>query len=447
MPFIPNTDRERQEMLTAIGVESFTDLLENIPEHLRLKEELALPQPLSELEITAMMNGISEQNSTSNSHISFLGGGIYDHFIPAAVGHILSRSEFYTAYTPYQAEVSQGTLQTIYEFQSMICELTAMDVANASMYDGGSALAEAVLLAHAQTRRKEVLISTMVNPHYREIVKTYCHGQKINVIEIGNVSGITHVDDLGQKISENTIAVVVQHPNYFGCLEDVGKISSVTHAAGALFITSNDPISLGILSPPGEYGADIATGEGQGLGNPMNFGGPGLGIFATTQKLIRRMPGRVAGATVDSQGRPGFVLTLQTREQHIRRDKATSNICTNQALNALAATVYLALMGKCGVQKVAELCLQKSHYLADRITELDGFDLAFEQPFFKEFVVKTPCPVNEIIEKAQSKGYFAGIPIKTENAPANNFLLCAVTEKRTKKEMDSFIEFLREHFS
>ena len=446
MPFIPNTDQDRQQMLREIGVEKFDDLLENVPEHLRLKGKLELPKPLSELEVSVLLKEIAAENLTANTHISFLGGGVYDHFIPAAVGHITSRSEFYTAYTPYQAEVSQGTLQAIYEYQSIICELTAMDVANASMYDGGSALAEAALLAHAHTRRKEILVSATVNPRYIEIIKSYCHGQGIDVIVVNAELGVTNLKELEDKISTNTAAVIVQHPNYFGCLEQVGKMAEITHSAGSLFVTSNDPISLGILEPPGSYGTDIATGEGQCLGNPMYFGGPGLGIFATSKKLVRRMPGRVAGATVDTQGRRGFVLTLQTREQHIRREKATSNICTNQALNALAGTVYLALMGKYGIKQVANLCVQKSHYLADKIAELDGFDLAFAKPFFKEFVIKTSCPAEQVVAEMQSEGFFAGIPLKESDVAANNLLLCAVTEKRTKEEMDKFVKILREHF-
>jgi len=399
MSFIPNTYEDRKQMLKAIGVDSFEDLLKNIPDELRLKRELNLPKPLSELEIRNELQALSEKNKAATEAVSFLGGGAYDHFIPAAVGHITSRSEFYTAYTPYQAEVSQGTLQAIYEFQTLICELTGMEVANASMYDGGSALAEAALMAVSETQRPEVLVSKAVHPNYRQIIKTYFHGQKLELKEIPLDDGITSLDELKRLITDKTAAVIIQQPNFFGLLENVFDAEPIIHEKGALFITSNDPISLGILAAPGEYGVDIMTGEGQALGNALNFGGPYLGLFAIKQKYIRKMPGRLVGATVDTQGKRGYVLAMQTREQHIRREKATSNICTNQALCALAATVYLTLMGKQGIKKVAELCLQKSHYLANAIASLEGFGFKFTQSFFKEFVIKCPLPPGELITR------------------------------------------------
>jgi len=443
MPFIPNTDADRKAMLERIGVESFEELISNIPEELRYKQAFNLPEPLSEMEVVREVHHKTRCNRTISDAISFLGGGAYDHFVPAAIGHIISRSEFYTAYTPYQPEVSQGTLQAIYEYQSMIAELMSMEVANASMYDGGSALAEAALMAVAETRRKKILVARTVHPHYRQIISTYCHGQAIEVELVDAENGTTSLPDIKSKIDDNTAAMIVQHPNFLGNLEEVFDISQLTHENGALFVTSNDPISLGILEPPGKYDADIASGEGQCLGNSLNFGGPYLGILAAKFKLVRRIPGRIAGATVDNQGRRGFVLTFQTREQHIRREKATSNICTNQALNALAATVYLALMGKHGIQDVARLCLQNSHYLADRIQNLDGFQLAYSAPFFKEFVVTTPVLPVEIIEKLTLQNIYAGIDLSQFDFGLKNGLLIAVTEKRTKHELDVFIEALK----
>ena len=443
MPFIPNTDADRKAMLERIGVNSFEELIANIPGELRFKQDFNLPAPLSEMEVAHEIHHKTRCNQGIFDAISFLGGGVYDHFIPAAVGHIISRSEFYTAYTPYQPEVSQGTLQAIYEYQSMIAELMNMEVANASLYDGGSALAEASLMAIAEANRNKILVSQAVHPHYRQIIRTYGHGQKIEIKTIELENGITNLSDLASQIDDKTAAVVIQHPNFLGNLEEVFEISKLAHDVGALLITSNDPISLGILEPPGNYDADIATGEGQCLGNSLNFGGPNLGILASKFKLIRRMPGRIAGATVDSQGRRGFVLTFQTREQHIRREKATSNICTNQALNALAATVYLALMGQRGIQDVATLCLQNSHYLMDQIQNLAGFHLVYASPFFKEFAITTPVPAGEIVEKLMLQNIYAGIDLSQFDYGLKNSLLIAVTEKRTREEMDVFVEALK----
>jgi len=444
MHYIPNTDRDREEMLRAIGVRHFEELLRNIPKALRSPEGLRLPEPLSELEVSQLLGRIAEENKSTQQYLSFLGGGAYDHFIPAAVGHIISRPEFYTAYTPYQPEVSQGTLQAIYEYQSMICELTGMDVANASLYDGGSALGEAALMAHSETGRKEILVSKTVHPFYRRVLRTYCHGQGIRLVEIPQDEGITDLESLKAHCTDQTAGVILQHPNFFGCLEEMAEAEKIIHKVGALFITSNDPISLGLLVPPGEYGADIVTGEGQALGNAQNFGGPYLGLFAVRQQLVRKMPGRLAGMTVDRKGQRGFVLTLQTREQHIRREKATSNICTNQALMALAATVYMALMGPKGMAKVAELCLQKSHYLGEQISKIPGFSIKYSRPFFKEFVIKVPIPPREIIRRLLEKKIFAGIDLGEFDFGLNDGLLVCVTEKRTKDEIDAFVNGLRQ---
>jgi glycine dehydrogenase subunit 1 len=443
MTYVPNTENDRKEMLKQIGVESFENLIECIPESIRLKEELKLPPPLSELQLTKLLTDLSTQSKNTSQLISFLGGGAYDHFIPAVVDHIISRSEYYTAYTPYQAEVSQGTLQSIYEFQSLICELTGMDVANASVYDGATAVAEAALLAHAETQRNEILVAGPVNPNYREVLSTYCRSLKLKVKTASPNEGLTDLEVVRKNVSEKVACVILQSPNFFGLIENVQEIESLTHSVGALLVLVCDPISLGILKTPGEYNADMAVGEGQALGNNLSFGGPYLGYFACKRNLIRRMPGRIVGATTDTQGRRGFVLTLQTREQHIRREKATSNICTNQALCALASCVYLSLLGKSGIKKVAFLCLQKSHYVFDEITRIEGFKKRFDAPFFKEFVVETPIPPKRIIRSLMKRNLFAGIDLARFDRKLKNCLLVCVTEKRTKEEIDYLVDELR----
>ena len=442
MGFVPNTEDDKKKMLEEIGVSSFDELISDIPEKIRLKDELKLPEPLSEFEVLKELQKISEKNTDLNHTVSFLGAGAYDHFVPSAVYAIISRSEFYTAYTPYQAEVSQGTLQAIYEYQTMICRLTGMDVANASMYDGGSALAEATLLAIKYTGRNEIVIAGPINPNYIEIIKTYTHPRKTEIKTTNFSEGTCDIEDLKKIVSDKTACVVVQQPNFFGNIEDVFEIEKVTHSTGALFISVVDPISLGLLTPPGDYGADIVVGEGQPLGIPVSFGGPYLGIFAARKSLIRQIPGRISGVTVDLDGNRGFTLTLQTREQHIRRERATSNICTNQGLMMLAATVYMSLMGKNGIREVARLCIQKSHYLADKISKIEGFKLKFNKPFFKEFAVQTPVPVSEIKKKLKDKKIIPGVDLSRFDGYGEG-LLIAVTEKRTKEEMDRFVEELK----
>ncbi len=429
-------------MLQKIGVSDFSELIEVIPEAIRLKGKLKLPPPLSELELTKLLNQMANRNKDTSQMICFVGGGAYDHFIPAIVDHIIARSEYYTAYTPYQAEVSQGTLQTIYEFQSMICELTGMDVANASMYDGATATAEAALLAHAYTRRDEILVAGSLNPNYKEVLNTYCGSIKIKIKDLPLVEGVVDIEQVKEKLSERVAGVIVQTPNFFGLLENVSQMESLVHSVGALLILVCDPISLGILKTPGEYNADVAVGEGQALGNNLYLGGPYFGYFAAKQHLVRRMPGRIVATTTDAQGKRGFVLTLQTREQHIRREKATSNICTNEALCALAACVYLSIMGKSGIRKVAELCLQKSHYAAKQITEIDGFRKKYGAPFFKEFVIETPMPPRRIIDSLLKRNIFAGVDLSLQDQKLKNQLLICVTEKRTKEEIDLLIEEL-----
>ena len=442
MSFIPNTNADRASMLKAIGVSNFEDLLKNIPLQIRLKDGLDLPGSASEYEVLRELRAISSRNKNSNDVIMFLGGGAYDHFIPSAVDAIVSRSEFSTAYTPYQAEVSQGTLQAIYEYQTMVCNLTGMDVANASMYEGGSSLAEACLLAAAHTGRNEVVVAGNVHPHYLQVVRTYCEGQKILLKQTALVDGAANIDEVRRSVTSNTAALVVQQPNFYGCLEDVFELESIAHTHGALYVVAVDPISLGILTPPGDYNADVVVGEGQSLGIGMSFGGPYLGLFAVKEPLLRKIPGRLAGITTDTDGKRGFVLTLQTREQQIRREKATSNICTNQGLMLLSACVYLSLLGKQGIQEVAHLCLQKSHYLAERLSVLPGYRLKFRRSFFKEFVVETPSSPNLIIEQLLSKNIVAGVDL-ARFGKGESGLLIAVTEKRTKNEMDQFVEALQ----
>ncbi|MCU0607793.1 MAG: aminomethyl-transferring glycine dehydrogenase subunit GcvPA [Candidatus Edwardsbacteria bacterium] len=430
MPYIPNTDANRADMLKRIGVKSFDELIADIPAEIRCRAELKLPAALSEMEAVKHLESLAARNAPAAAQASFLGGGIYDHYVPAAIGHILSRSEFYTAYTPYQAEVSQGTLQVIYEFQSLVCALTGMDVANASMYDGATALAESGLLACGHTRRTQLVVLRSVNPRYREVLATYCRGLGIEIVETGWRDGQADLDALRAAVSDKTAGVLVQHPNFLGCLEPVEEIERIAHQHGALFCVSVDPISLGVLKQPGAYGADIVTAEGQPLGLSQGFGGPLLGLFAAKQQFLRMMPGRIVGLTTDAAGREGAVLTMQAREQHIRREKATSNICSNEALCALAAAVYLSLLGREGLKRVAELCLQKSHYLAERVKP------AFPAPFFKEFAVKTRTDPGSLIDRLGREGIAAGVDLGPRYRELSGHLLVAVTEKRTKSEID-----------
>ena len=440
MPFIVNTDRDREDMLRSIGAASFDDLIADIPQEIRLQRALDLFPALGEQEVLKLLEGLASTNRSSAGYVSYLGGGAYDHFIPSAIKSIVSRSEFYTAYTPYQAEVSQGTLQAIYEYQSMMCRLYGMDVANASMYDGATALAEAVLMAMNVTGREQVVLAGRMNPYTVSVLKTYLEASGHGVILQNRLEdGIGSLEGLKELVSERVAAVVVQQPNFYGSLEEVEAIGAEAHDKGALFVVSADPLSLGILAAPGSYGADIAVGEGQPLGNHQNFGGPYLGIFTVRQPYVRKIPGRLVGMTKDRDGNDGFILTLQTREQHIRREKATSNICTNQALCALQAAVYLSLLGKEGIREVAEQCALKAHYLAGAISELPGYRLRFGSPFFREFVLDTPLPAAEIIGAMLDKGIFAGYDL---SACGESGLLVAVTEKRTRAELDSFVQAL-----
>ncbi len=439
MEYIPKTPAEEVEMLEAIGVASFDDLLE-IPAEFRLNRPLELPRPLSQMALKREMSHLSRKNRDTSTTLSFLGGGSYDHFIPSTVGHVIGRSEFYSAYTPYQAELSQGLLQTIYEYQSMICQLTDMEVSGASLYDGASALAEAALMAIRITKRPKILVSESVHPHHREVIRTYLSGLPgARVEEVSLEQGKLSLQSLENAMDETVAAVLIQYPNFYGQLESAEKIEAIVHKKGGLLVMAVDPIALGVLKTPGEFNADIAVGEGQALGNSQSFGGPYMGFFATRKKMIRQLPGRIVGATQDVQGRSGYCLTLQTREQHIKRERATSNICTNQALNALAASVYLATVGKKGLREVASLCLEKSHIAEEKITAIPGFSLAFEGPYFKEFVVKTPKAASEVLADALKADIFAGIDLGVFDANLSDHLLICLTEKHEDEDIDRLV--------
>ena len=442
MRYIPNTPAQQREMLATIGAGSIEDLLVRIPARARLARPLDLPAPLAEQDLVRHLRRLAAENADAEAYACFLGAGSYDHTIPSPINHLISRGEFLTAYTPYQPEASQGTLRAIFEYQSMIAELTGMDVANASIYDGASALAEAVLLAHAATERDQIVVSAGVNPLYRQVAETYAEGPGLRLKAAPIGDGVTDLDAARKAVTGKTAALVVQSPNFFGCLEDVAAAAEIAHAAGALLVVVTDPVNLGVLAPPGDLGADIVVGEGQGLGVPMSFGGPNLGVFAVKRDLLRRIPGRLAGATVDLEGRRGFVLTLQAREQHIRREKATSNICTNVALCALMATVYLAIMGKQGLARVGELSAAKAHYAAGRLAAVPGVRLRFAAPYFKEFTLQLPAAPERVVRRLLKDRILAGVPLKAFDRSLKDCLLVAVTERRTRDEIDAFADAL-----
>jgi glycine dehydrogenase subunit 1 len=438
--YIPNSPEERTAMLHQIGLRSADDLFASIPEELRLSRPLDTPAALSEIELLAGFERMAANNRASRRP-SFMGAGAYSHYIPTIVDHIISRSEFFTAYTPYQPEISQGTLQVIFEFQTLVCQLTGMDVANASMYDGSTALAEAVLMAERVTKRSKVIACGAIHPEYLEVVNTYVQHAGIELQHVdfdkssGQVAGgIAHLDD-------KTAAIVVQSPNFFGCLEDVSALAEQAHAVGALLIVAiTEAMSLGLLRSPGDAGADIVIAEGQSFGVPLSFGGPYVGLFATRDKYARQLPGRLVGEAYDKQGRRGFVLTLATREQHIRREKATSNICTNEGLIALAATVYMETMGRRGLRDVAVQCAQKAAYTARRIAEIEGFSLPFSAPRFNEFVVRAPGNAAAFLSRlATEHGISGGLPLSRyfKDRP-NDFLVC-VTEINSRAEIDALV--------
>jgi glycine dehydrogenase subunit 1 len=427
-PYLPNTDADRRAMLREIGAASVDELFRDIPEKLR-RPHLSLPAPLSELELRKELRQLAESNANLEDYACFLGAGSYRHFVPSVVGHITGRSEFYTAYTPYQAEVSQGTLQSIYEYQSLVCQLTGMEVSNAGMYDGSTAAAEAAIMACIISKRNRVAVLNTVNPTYREVISTFVRGRDLVVETIGRDA----------SLSADHACLIVQQPNFFGCFDNMETYVQRVHDVGGLFISIFDPISLGMFKPPRDYGADIAVAEGQPLGISLCFGGPYLGMFACRKEYVRYMPGRLVGKTVDVEGRPGYVMTMVTREQYIRREKAISNICTSEALMALAAGVYLAAVGKRGLRRIAELCYHKAHYAARAISNLKGYSLVFQRPFYKEFAISCPLAPSKINEALLRERVIGGLDIS--HMTDDGMLLC-VTEMNTKQEIDRLVEIL-----
>ncbi len=449
IPYLPHTDEERKEILNAIGVESFEELVRAIPQKLR-NFDLDLPEGKSEIEILEYFNNVSNKNKALCDQISFIGGGVYNRYIPSVVGEILSKGDFYTAYTPYQPEVSQGTLQAIYEFQTLICNLTGMDSANASVYDGATAVIEAALMACRVTKRKKIILSKSLYPEAIKICKTYAWGTNIEIdfISFDQETGTTNISELKNKIDENTACYIISYPNFSGCIEPAKEISKIVHEKGALLISKIDLINLSILKSPKEVGIDIAVGDGQSLGNFLNYGGPHVGFISCLKDFTRQLPGRIVGLTVDSKGNRAFTLTLQTREQHIRRHQATSNICTNQSLNALAVLIYLTYMGPYGLKKVAEISLNRAHYLADelqKITLKSGkkLKLSFNSPFLNEFVIEIPISTSDFINKLKEKNILPGLDLNQIDGYKTNQILVTVTEMNSKKQINQFVEVVK----
>lgn len=440
--YLPTTEQDKREMLDALGIQSVDELFSDIPEDVRFKGELKVSQALSEPELVSYFQALSNKNANFSTHVNFLGAGVYQHYIPSVVNHMLLRGEFFTAYTPYQPEISQGELQAIFEFQTMVCEMTGMEVANSSMYDGATSLAEAAMMAAGHTGKKKIISSRTVHPESRSVLKTYAYGQGVELQEVGyNSDGVTDIAALEAMLAEDTAAVVIQYPNFFGNVEDLAAIEQLVHGKGALLIVSSNPLALGVLEAPGKLGADIVVGDMQPFGIPASFGGPHCGYFATSSKLMRKMPGRIVGQTKDENGKRGFVLTLQAREQHIRREKATSNICSNQALLALAASISLSSLGKQGVQEMAMMNLQKAHY-AKQAMQAKGLDVTFAAPFFNEFVVKLSKPVREVNKRLLAAKIIGGYDLGLDYPELAGHMLIAVTELRTKDEIDTLVQEL-----
>lgn len=442
MDYVQITAKQREEMLKAVGARNIGDLLKQVPDQYRLTEPLKVPPALDELSLRNHLTELAAGNRPVDQKVCFLGAGAYDHFIPTVVDHLAMKGEFLTAYTPYQAEASQGSLQAFFEFQTMICQLTGMEVANASLYEGATAMAEAALMALNITGKREIIVSQGVHPHYRQVLKTYLADLPARYTEIPLKNGVVDTQSLESELEVDTAAIICQSPNFMGHLERVETITKFAHANESLMIQAFNPLSLGLLKHPGEMGVDVAVGEGQPLGIPLQFGGPYLGLFATRMQHVRKMPGRLVGQTADAEGKRAFCLTLQTREQHIRREKATSNVCTNQGLLALRASVYLAAMGPAGLRQAAQLCYNKAHYLAARLGEA-GVKRKFPQhPFFNELLVQLNQPVEEALEEAGAAGFLAGYSIGRDYPELSDCLLIAVTEKRTREEMDRLVELL-----
>lgn len=442
--YLFTTSDEEQQMLSAIGVPSIEALFAaQVPEALRLKRPLNMPPALDELSLEQLARQAAAATQGAGSSVCFLGGGAYDHFIPAAVDAIAGRSEFYTAYTPYQAEASQGSLQVFFEFQSLICELTGMDAANASLYEGGTALCEAILMSLRATKRNRVVLLESINPLYRQVVETYLTHLGCEIVTVPCPDGTASLEAVEQALGDRSACLAIQQPNFFGCLEEASRLSELAHAAGALAIHAFHPLSLGLLRKPADCGADIAVAEGQSLGIPLQFGGPYLGIIACREQFIRQMPGRLIGETTDRNGRRCFVLNLQAREQHIRREKATSNICTNQGLMAIRATVYLSLMGPQGLREVSQLCADKAQYAAQKLGSLPGYELAFQRPFFNEFALRCTSGAQAAMAKAKQAGFDIGPDLRTAGLTGrDDCLLIAVTECRTRAQIDALAEAL-----
>ncbi|SNX53355.1 aminomethyl-transferring glycine dehydrogenase subunit GcvPA [Thermoanaerobacterium sp. RBIITD] len=441
-PYIPATNDEQNEMLKAIGANSIDDLFKDIPEKIRLKRDLNLNKPISEPELLNNINQLTNEIVSTDVLICFLGAGVYDHYIPSVVKHIVSRPEFYTSYTPYQAEISQGTLQAIFEYQTMICNLTRMDVSNASMYDGATACSEAAKMAVSVTHRRSIVVSSNVNPEVKNVLKTYMRFSDVELVELEDRDGTIDLDALKSSLNSNVAALIVQNPNFFGIIEDLKEVEEIVHKNKSLLIMYVDPISLALLKTPGEIGADIAVGDGQPLGNPLNYGGPHLGFMATTNKLMRKMPGRIIGETSDVDGKRGFVLTLQAREQHIRREKATSNICTNNSLNALASAVYMTALGKKGLYDVASQCLNKAHYAFSTLVNSGKFKPVFKKPFFMEFALRCDTSVDSINEILLKYNILGGYNLEKVYPKYKDTMLLCVTEKRTKDEIYKLVNIL-----
>ena len=440
--FLPATEADKAQMLEKIGVKSTDELFSDIPEKVRLDRELDLKEPKNEYELKKELNAMASKNANLQEYTSFLGAGVYDHFIPSVVDHVISRQEFYTSYTPYQPEMTQGELQAMFEFQTMVSEITGMPVVNSSLYDGGTAVVEAMYLANVQTKKSRLLVSKALHPEYRELVKTASKGKNIEIVEIDLVDGRTDLDQLEKEVNEDTAGVIVQYPNFLGQIEPLDKINEIVKTSPkAMMIVSSNPLALGYLTPPSEFGADIVVGDTQVFGIPAQLGGPHCGYFATTEKLMRKVPGRFVGETVDEDGQRGFVLALQTREQHIRREKATSNITSNQALNAVASSAAMSALGKNGVKEMSELNLQKSRYTKQQLADA-GIKAAFDGSFFNEFVVELNKPVKEVNEQLFEKGIVGGFDLGRIYPEFENHMLIATTEIRSKDEIDAFAKEL-----
>jgi glycine dehydrogenase subunit 1 len=452
MAYLPHNDKDIRDMMKKIGISSIDELFKDIPDSIRTKGLLKLPEALPETSLLRHMRDLSRQNkNVEDDYACFLGAGAYDHFIPGVVAHVTGRSEFYTAYTPYQPELSQGVLQAMFEYQSLICDITGMDVSNASLYDGATAVVEAANVSRLATKRDKIIVSRLLHPEYMTVLKTYAAASGLDIIEIDQEEGTVDLEKATELVDEKTAGLIIQNPNFFGHIENLTSLAQIAHAKGCLLIAVVYPISLGLLKLPGECGADIVVGEGQSLGIPLSFGGPYLGLFACRANLTRLIPGRVVGMTRDKAGKQGYVLTLQTREQHIRREKAGSNICSNEALCALSAAVYLSSLGKQGFRRVAELCVTKAHYLAQKLSRINGFSLRFPKPFFNEFVITVGEPakktkrtdlIENINKKLFEENIIGGLPLGKFYPEMEDSMLFAVTEKRTKAEMDKLTEIL-----